>query len=453
VIAAANRMNRDANSQISAFDAFTLSPMSAGDIIDRAVRLYKRNLFVLMRIVLGPSLVAYAGSILFSIGWRNFTLMRGDSRVATTMLLLIAGGLLWVVGEAAFYAVLGASSRALVGLLAEGKPIRAREVYASVRERIWSLIGATFMIVLIVLAVSWFLIIAIGIVVMLVAAVAAKLIPMGSGWLSTLVSILYMIIMGGLLLLSFLLVYSRLVYVPQILMVERKGIFSAISRSFQLARGEMFRIAAVVIFWIYVAWSVWVMMAVPVEWYAYTAGVDITPFNADVPLWYQIAKQTLTQLSEILIWPIAMLCFTLLYLNSRVRKEGYDIEVMANRALAAPPIPQAQVAPQEPAAVYVPPSSVPSILGLNDYRPAAVNVPALDLNAAAVPAASVPFEPAFPAAEPRLETETPPALPLEPATPPLARGAVTNAPAKSCSWCGSEAGVQDRFCRVCGSVF
>src|SRR5262249_6624548 len=163
----------------------------------------------------------------------------------------------------------------------------------------------------------------------------------------------------------------RIVYVPQILMVERKGVFSAISRSFQLASGELIRIAAVIIFWIYVAWSLWWMMALPVGYYAWTAGVDVTPFNTEVPLWYQIARPTLTQLSEILIWPIAMLCFTLLYINSRVRKEGYDIELLANRVLPPPPpIPQARPGSPQQTSISAPRSMLPSILGLDDFDPA-----------------------------------------------------------------------------------
>src|SRR5262249_2961076 len=154
----------------------------------------------------------------------------------------------------------------------------------------------------------------------IIRAITSNLISSAPEWLQTVYAIAYFLGTAGLLILSFLLVYSRIVYVPQILMVERKGVFSAISRSFQLASGELIRIAAVIIFWIYVAWSLWWMMALPVGYYAWTAGVDVTPFNTEVPLWYQIAKQTLTQLSEILIWPIAMLCFTLLYINSRVRK-------------------------------------------------------------------------------------------------------------------------------------
>ena len=44
--------------QTSAFEQFTLVPMTAGDIIDRAVRLYRQHFLVFLRIVLAPSLIA-----------------------------------------------------------------------------------------------------------------------------------------------------------------------------------------------------------------------------------------------------------------------------------------------------------------------------------------------------------------------------------------------------------
>src|SRR5262249_48813771 len=131
---------------MNSFDSFTLSEMSAGDIIDRAARLYRRNFLALLRIVLAPSLVAYAGSILASIGWRNANFSAGDKRIIVTVLLILAGFLLWIVGEATFYMALGGSSRSLVAHFFEGKPILARDGYRAVGERVLSLIGATFMV-------------------------------------------------------------------------------------------------------------------------------------------------------------------------------------------------------------------------------------------------------------------------------------------------------------------
>src|SRR5262249_50709841 len=138
---------------MNSFDSFILAPMSAGDIIDRAIRIYRRNFLALLRIAIAPSLVAYAGSILISLGMRNATLSQGDARIVLTVLMVASGSLFWVIGKAAFYAVLGGSSRSLVAHFFEGKPILARDVYRAVRERVWSLIGATLMVGLMMVGV------------------------------------------------------------------------------------------------------------------------------------------------------------------------------------------------------------------------------------------------------------------------------------------------------------
>src|SRR5262249_18090360 len=179
------------------------------------------------RIVIAPSLVAYAGSILVSIGWSNATLSRGDARIILSVLMILAGSLFWLIGKAAFYAVLGGSSRSLVAHFFEGKPILARNVYRAVRERIWSLIGAPLMVGLMmlgVLIIAYFFII---IIVMIFALVAATIVSEMPGWMQTIFTVIVAVITGTLLILAALLVYSRIVYVPQILMVEDKGVFNS----------------------------------------------------------------------------------------------------------------------------------------------------------------------------------------------------------------------------------
>lgn len=395
---------------MNSFDTFTLAPMSAGDIIDRAVRLYGRNFLALLRIVLGPSLVAYAGSILMSIGWRNATLSRGDERVVITVLLVLSGSLLWAIGKAAFYAVLGGSSRSLVAHFFDGKPILARDVYRAVRERVWSLIGATLMIVLLLMGavmIAYFFVITIGMFFVLTMGTIMQGAP---EWMKGVFTAIFAVAIAATFAVSILLIYGRVVYVPQILMVEGKGVFNSIGRSFSLAGGQLRRIAALILFWFYVGWSVLLLLFLPLgyisDW--------VTPFTPEQPPWYDIAWQTVAQLSEILLMPVFMIGCTLLYIDSRVRKEGFDVELLANRTLAQPPAPP-PLYPSAPQWTPAPQQRGPfaySILGLDDYIHAPTNP---------VPAQDAQFAP--------------------------------EAALKSCQWCGGETNIEDRFCRLCGSTF
>ncbi len=447
---------------MNSFDTFTLAPMSGGDIIDRAVRLYRRNFLALLRIVIAPSLVAYTGSILISIGWRNFTTSKGDARVVLTVLMIFGGWLIWIIGKAFFYAVLGGSSQSLVAHFLEGKPILVRDVYRAVRKRIGSLIGATFMVGLLILGVAMIVYFALIILMMVFFMMMAAMLSDIPRWIQIIINVVFGLAIFAALIVTFLLVYSRIVYVPQILMVERKGVFGSIGRSFSLASGQILRTGVLFLFWIYVGWSVLWLFYIPLGW----VSDWITPFSAEIPLWYSIAWQTITQLSEILLMPIFMLGCTLLYLDSRVRKEGFDVELLANRVLAPPPNgpPIYPPAAPRPEPAYTSGSMVPSILGLNDYSPAPAN---------SAPSHSAQIEPSIAGGADFASATTVGRIreaaefgPVEPAatkadsetfattgTSPPGVSAAAGFARKTCRWCGSEANVEDRFCRVCGSVF
>lgn len=460
---------------MNSLETFTIEPMSAGDIIDRAVRLYKRNFLVLLRIVLAPSLVAYTGWILLEIGVRNISFDRGDSRLVLMVLLICIGGLLYLVGKVAFYVVLGGASRSLVYHFFDGTPLRARDVYQSVREKVWSLIGAMCLIGFLVAGIGLALLYIVAILMMIYGAVLGLLIANFPYWIQVVFNSIFGILLVVVVVGVMLMIYSRMVYVPQVLMVEGRNVYEAIGRSFRLAKGGVLRIAMLILFWIYVAWSLWILLMIPLGWYAYWTGVDINPFSAQEPLWYSIAQQTLTQLSEILIAPIVMLGFTLLYIDSKVRKEGFDIELLANRLLSPPSdMPQIQPGFSSQDKFQLESTSwVPSILGLNNYNQSPVN-PAVTIPTS-LGSASTGFDRSeggnefLPPGIIRIDVAKVD-LPVkdEPkdlskdlvdmtAITPSMRGSVItvqlDAAQRACRWCGTEASVGDRFCRVCGAVF
>src|SRR5438309_11448467 len=115
------------------------------------------------------------------------------------------------------------------------------------------------------------------------------------------------------------------------------------------------------------------LLMIPLGWYGYLNGVDLSPFGTS-PSWYAIGYQVIRQFSHVLLATIWMLGLSLLYVDERVRHEGYDIELMAARQL--PPMPELPgvMSPFAPALVtrrtktFVPPAPAPmpppSVLGL-----------------------------------------------------------------------------------------
>jgi hypothetical protein len=154
----------------------------------------------------------------------------------------------------------------------------------------------------------------------------------------------------------FFLVASRFAYVPQTITVEGLGVFSSIARSASLASGNVRRFAALFVFTTVAIYSALAILYIPLGWYAWYQGIDLMEvFIIDrdlIPAWYQIASQLISQLSLILLSPVWMVGLCLLYVDERVRHEGYDIELMANRRLGEiPDVPEEYINPLQPALV------------------------------------------------------------------------------------------------------
>src|ERR1041385_9037558 len=120
------------------------------------------------------------------------------------------------------------------------------------------------------------------------------------------------------------------------MLVEGKGVLEAVARSFSLARGNVRRLMATTLFTTFATNSALMILLIPLSWFGYLNGVD--PMNAaQWPAWYAIAYSVLGPLSSILLTPVWMLGLSLLYVDERVRHEGYDIELMAARQLGELP--------------------------------------------------------------------------------------------------------------------
>jgi hypothetical protein len=135
------------------------------------------------------------------------------------------------------------------------------------------------------------------------------------------------------------------------MLVEGQSVFSAIGRSTSIAGGTVSRLAALFFFTTVAAYSALLLLFVPLAWYAASNGVEIMSFDSQiVPAWYEIAYNLIWQISFILLSPVWMIGLCLLYIDQRVRTEGYDIELMAAARLGEiPSAPSAYSNPLHPA--------------------------------------------------------------------------------------------------------
>jgi hypothetical protein len=317
-------------------------PLGAGDLIDRAVRLYRRHLFVLIRIAAPPVFVSAIGSVMWAIAWRGLFATPSGASLALYLLLGFLGLALLIGGHLFSLIVMGGASRNLVTHLLWNEPVLARTTYSAVRSRFWSLLGAAIIMMLWLGIASsvgffgWYMVVAF---ISLGAIFLGQWAPI---WLSALVGVIGFLVATAVALWLFFFMAGKVAYVPQVMLVEGKRVFESVSRSFSLAKGNVRRLMAMTLFIIFVTYSALMILVIPLGWYGYLNGIDPAPWNATQwPVWYAIGYSVLEPLSSIMLAPVWMLGMSLLYVDERVRHEGYDIELMASQKL--PPMPQLNV--------------------------------------------------------------------------------------------------------------
>ncbi len=314
----------------------SLAPLGAGDLIDRAVRLYRRHLFILIRIAAPPVIVAAAGWILATIAFRQLFQTASETDLALYFFLMILGGTITVGGYLFTLTVMGGATRNLVAHLLRNDPVSARATYEAVRARFWGLLLAS------VLVLGWIMISAIAaltgmyLVSMFLLFGSLLLATTVPTWLTVILVTLGILAATFVSLWVFFFVVGRVAYVPQVMLVEGRGVMEAFGRSFSLARGNVRRLMAMTLFTTFATESAMMILWAPLTWYGYLNGID--PFNSTQwPAWYAIVYSIPGPLSSILLMPVWMLGLSLLYVDERVRHEGYDIELMASRQLAEMP--------------------------------------------------------------------------------------------------------------------
>jgi hypothetical protein len=315
----------------------SLAPLGAGDLIDRAVRLYRRHLFVLIRIATPPVIVAAIGSILLNIGWRQIFYSGDTDEVLLYVSLMLAGIGIAFIGYLFTLVVMGGATRNLVAHLLHNDPVSARATYQAVKARFGGLLIASFLVLLWIYFSSGVAAVGLYTVAALVTFAMLLLSNIAPVWFCVIIGVVGGLVALVLDLWLFFFIAGRVAYVPQVMLVEGRGVFEAFGRSFSIAKGNVRRLMAMSIFTVFAAYSAMMILIVPLGWYGYLNGINPMA-SIQWPAWYQIAYSVLVTLSSILLAPVWMLGLSLLYVDERVRHEGYDIELLAAQQLPEMPI-------------------------------------------------------------------------------------------------------------------
>jgi hypothetical protein len=135
-----------------------------------------------------------------------------------------------------------------------------------------------------------------------------------------------------LMLLAMLFFYIRLLLSTQAIVLEGRGPLAGISRSWRLVGQSFWRSLGIVLLVFVFAYVVSLIVQLPVLAILAFSGVLLSN-----PALYQGINVLMTYLALIVILPLQFIIFTLLYYDLRIRKEGYDLELIAEAQQAAAP--------------------------------------------------------------------------------------------------------------------
>src|SRR6059058_5622688 len=224
-----------------------LAPLGAGDLIDRAVRLYRRHFLTLIRIAAPPVLISAAGSAFITISWRGLNATPSETGVVLYILLLLAGIVIILCGSLFSIIVMGGATRNLVAHLLWNEPVSMSTTYRAVKSRFWGLLGGSLLmaswlgLAASVAFMAWFMI-------FYFVASASVVLTKLSNWLAVTMGVLGGMVATIVALTLFFFLAGRVAYVPQAMLVEGRTVFSAVGRSFSLASGNAKRLMAMALF-------------------------------------------------------------------------------------------------------------------------------------------------------------------------------------------------------------
>lgn len=138
-----------------------------------------------------------------------------------------------------------------------------------------------------------------------------------SGFVGILVSLLIGLILLVLLGMTFL-------FAPQAIVLEDSNAWGAIRRSWQLVRSSFWRIMLILlVFWLLIQ----LVTIGPSYMLNLLLNVVFDPLN-DFAI-HQAMSLLISYFLQLLVLPLQLCAYTLLYYDLRVRKEGYDMQLMA----------------------------------------------------------------------------------------------------------------------------
>ena len=326
----------------------TLRPMHLGEILDRTAQIYRRQFLLFAGIAAGPSVVVLG---CFAVGFLLVYSTRNGN--ATTNILVGLGFLaLLAVGLPLYIAACGFGFAALSQAAKKrffGEAATIRGMYREAWPRGWHYLGL-FGLDFLIIGVAPGIVLFFGILGYGIFLRAMGGAPRDSGA----AVVLIVLALLALLMLYELWIMPRLSMSFAVCVAEKAGVADSLKRGWSLSQGTRWRILLLFVMGAVCGWMLTWLVTLPV-----VIAVSLIP-GMNSPQHAQMMGSIMLFGTygagfavQALIRPVYGIALVLFYYDQRIRKEGYDIEWMMERAgltaSAAPasqPLPNPEILPE-----------------------------------------------------------------------------------------------------------
>ncbi len=304
--------------------AIPLRPLGLGDIFDGAFKIIRFN----PKATIGSAVLVSAASMLIPIVVTVILSLTVNLSATTSDGVTTVGdnvgagaigvgfflqwiGLIFVTGM-----VIHVAAAAAVG-----RRLSLGEAWAGTRGKRWKLVGMTLFLLLVTLLI---VAITVGLILLYLAVV--------SGAAGALVAIAIAAV--GIAVMTFFWVRVYYLGVPP-LMLEPVGVFGALKRSWSLTSRQFWRILGIALLTLLSAQIASGMVGFPFQ---LAGSIAQTATNGDRTgvLLYVGFTAVATVVSSAIVAPFNGAVVSLQYIDQRIRKEGYDVELMTRAGITGP---------------------------------------------------------------------------------------------------------------------
>jgi hypothetical protein len=298
-----------------------LRPLSLSELLDRIFTYYRRRFWLFVGIMAIPQAFVVALNLFFE-GIQQVARDTPGIPTAVDSLPFILGIAIGVILFVIIFLLVSAfawgAATYAVSEVHLGRTTTIRRAYDWMRGRLWRLI-VTFLAVFIrMMGVG---ILVVGGIVGIASGGAAFRLNIFLAIAGIALGILGMIA-GGILWVVLALRYSL---AASAVLLENMKPGEAIRRSVFLARGNLGKIFLLLLLMSMLSWTASAMLQGP---FLVAAMVFAIKNQGAVPFWLNIPTAMAGGIGQSLTAPLVMIGFVLLYYDARVRKEGFDLQLI-----------------------------------------------------------------------------------------------------------------------------